>query len=86
MNAVDYVWSGAIERLREAPRSSRRPSAPVRRRQQSGGAVARFRCTRDRWSRERNVFGKAEYTPQDADPASSPRCAAPPPRSFYEDL
>jgi hypothetical protein len=55
-------WSGAIQRLqRPSPRSA--GGAPARRQQQSGGAVARFRCTRDSWSRQHNFFGKAEYTP-----------------------
>jgi len=91
-NRVDYVFGLARNnRLEEA--IAKELSQAERRCTACGKAVRRFRDFRyrtlDSWSRERRVIGKAEHTPQGANPrfvVTSLRRAAYDARTLYEDL
>jgi hypothetical protein len=91
-NDVDYVFGLARNsRLEEA--IAKELSQAERRCAASGKATRLFRdfrhCTLDSWSRERRVVGKAEHTPQGANPrfvVTSLRRAAYDARRLYEDL
>jgi len=91
-NRVDYVFGLARNnRLEEA--IAKELSQAQHRCAASGKAVRRFRDFRyrtlDSWSRERRVIGKAEHTPQGANPrfvVTSLRRAAYDARTLYEDL
>jgi len=91
-NSVDYVFGLARNpRLEEAIATQ---LAQAERRCAATGKAARvfrdFRySTLDSWSRERRVVGKAEHTPQGANPrfvVTSLRRAASDARTLYEDL